>query len=422
MANIYYPSQSLILQRNTSGSSYTELILSVYPPNVFFFDASGSLTASTNLTASYVATASNSISASYALTASYALNASVVSLSASYISSSAIFDTTTYNLTASNSLTASSIVSTATASFANTAAFAEIWGETEIYDGFAYDSFQDYPLGPITTLNRGVGWGNQIGICTSCSIISVALANGVTEKRLHIPGGGEIVRPLPWGTKWARQQLWWLGTLSPQLTASGTASYGGSGVESNAFWGFCSGSTNTVSSVSCSIFMGVYVSTDNGFRQYIVTNQISFGESQSVVQFPLLNTATKYYNTIANTSTTAGTGHIVNSTPTFASAMAVDILRPTNLNGTYTITFMGPNAAKAAYDVGMSTAKNTISYYGILSSPPIFFNSSENASPTWNETITGSLTSVNIYNQSLKITGSTTMSLDLRGILVCKYY
>lgn len=74
MANIYYPTDSIILQRTTSGSLFTETILSIHPDVVFYFsgsDLTGFSSSHLNVTSSW---SNSSISSSYALTASFALN------------------------------------------------------------------------------------------------------------------------------------------------------------------------------------------------------------------------------------------------------------------------------------------------------------------------------------------------------------
>lgn len=60
MANIYFPTSSLILQRNTISSSYIETVINVLPNVVFFFD-----------TGSQLQSMSQSV---FALTASWAQN------------------------------------------------------------------------------------------------------------------------------------------------------------------------------------------------------------------------------------------------------------------------------------------------------------------------------------------------------------
>lgn len=65
MANIYFPKSSNIIQRTTSGSGYTEIVLNIQPNNVIFFDTSSALISMSadifNLTSSW------SVSSSYVL-------------------------------------------------------------------------------------------------------------------------------------------------------------------------------------------------------------------------------------------------------------------------------------------------------------------------------------------------------------------
>lgn len=62
MANIYFPAASNLLQRTTSGSGYTEVVLGIVPNTIFFFDTASAMISMSsdvfNLTASQAATSS----------------------------------------------------------------------------------------------------------------------------------------------------------------------------------------------------------------------------------------------------------------------------------------------------------------------------------------------------------------------------
>lgn len=131
MANIYYPKNSVILQRTTSGSAFTEVVIDVVPDVIFYFSGSNlqgfsasylSVTSSwaeNVISSSYSQTASialnvptptASISSSYATTASYALTSQIItsSISASYSTTSSFTITASYALNAVGSPSVSS--------------------------------------------------------------------------------------------------------------------------------------------------------------------------------------------------------------------------------------------------------------------------------------------------------------------------
>lgn len=178
MANIYYPQNSRILQRNTISSSYYEEVIGVLPNVVFFFNSGSqldwisssvfSLTASMAVSASYASNgggnsdtssysetssySSNSISASYALTSSYSLNGGGNSDTASYSETSSYsFETisSSYALTASYSLNGGG--NSDTASYARTASYIDtpITASTKLNAALVLlAGFTPYSIGP----------------------------------------------------------------------------------------------------------------------------------------------------------------------------------------------------------------------------------------------------------------------------------
>jgi hypothetical protein len=161
MAVIYYPSSSLILQRTTSGSNYTEIVISNEPNAVFFFDTGSQIAqlsqsvvlitaswAQTTISASYVATASYSLGG---LTSSY----SILSKTSSYI------DTASYSLA---SKTASFIDSSSYSLSSSYAANSSAGGITASYYALPVQSAR-LPATNSATIDAGLLTSvNQLGI------------------------------------------------------------------------------------------------------------------------------------------------------------------------------------------------------------------------------------------------------------------
>lgn len=99
--------------------------------------------------------------------------------------------------------------------------------------GWAYDNFDDYPLGSISSLTGGGGFSSN-GIVTGGTIVSRTTHNGKIEKRLSLVAG-EYIRTLPWGSIWSSIRIIIMGRMNA------TANFNG-----EIRLGLCAGTTDTI--------------------------------------------------------------------------------------------------------------------------------------------------------------------------------
>lgn len=112
-------------------------------------------------------------------------------------------------------------------------------------DGWCIDLFEDYDEGPIAALDKGFGWGAN-GVVVNGTIVSQALADGNSEKRLVL-SNGYLGRKMRFAHDWNRLQLavLWRFTGSSNFTANGNL-------------GVCSGNANMFNSAACENYFGMY--------------------------------------------------------------------------------------------------------------------------------------------------------------------
>jgi len=113
--------------------------------------------------------------------------------------------------------------------------------------GWAWDDFESYPMGTITSLNGGFGW-TSVGVCsTGSSIITRSFDRGQNiGKCLALSNGAQFGRRLPFGDAWNRLiigVMMRVNNTASQMTVDGKI-------------GICSGTTNMVASATCDNFFG----------------------------------------------------------------------------------------------------------------------------------------------------------------------
>ncbi len=111
-------------------------------------------------------------------------------------------------------------------------------------DGLCSDSFENYPLGAIASLDQGSGWGAS-GVVSGGTIVSRTTPQGTSQKSLSIIAG-QLGRKFGWGDSWNRIQIFVAWRINHAATFT-----------SDGYFGVCSGTTNMVASATTDNFIGM---------------------------------------------------------------------------------------------------------------------------------------------------------------------
>jgi hypothetical protein len=192
-------------------------------------------------------------------------------------------------------------------------------------DGISWELFDDYPLGAITTFDKGFGWSAD-GNGSGATIVSRNIANGKTENRLLL-SGGEYARTMHFGAGWHRLRIVIL------LRVPGVATFNADGK-----FGLCSTNSlaNSVGSAACSNFIGQQFDP-TAVHQWIFTNGTQYDYFfQSVSTYFI----TKRVNTITVKGTGSGSdGRIFGATEDMRTAYVIEVVRPAFANSAASVSY-----------------------------------------------------------------------------------
>jgi len=207
-------------------------------------------------------------------------------------------------------------------------------------DGFCFETFDDYSLGAISVLDKGLGWSDN-GICTGATIVSKNRAgNGTSaaENRLSLDAG-EYIRKLPWGDGWNRMQL-----FVQFRVASVAAIFTGDG-----YFGICSGQSNTSSSITCANFIGIAFNKGVNGWSFTTGTRADFTGYSSGQTF-----INRRGNTNSNWGGTSGSdGRSYSASEGYTSTIHIDFFRPVFAN----------DAASTNYDGTVRSTNGTFVQY-----------------------------------------------------------
>lgn len=158
--HIFYPRESLIIDRTVSGSVLNQLVINVQPETIFFLNDTGSLS---EITASTVEVG-NALSSSYSLTSSYSITSSHAVLANS--SSHAVnVDSSSYSPTSSVSIASITSSYSVTASYSNTSTYANTAGTASI--------------GIITNIQSSASWASQSYHAETASLLLGSIGSSI---------------------------------------------------------------------------------------------------------------------------------------------------------------------------------------------------------------------------------------------------
>ena len=295
--------------------------------------------------------------------------------------------------------------------------------------GICIDSFQDYDVGPITSLNKGVGWMDT-GSAYSCSITTSLGPNGNPEKRLYMSSGSMLVRKFGWGSDWRSIfiGLIWNHNMTASYTASRATGFYLHGLIGTARSQFSDVGTNgTISN-----FMGGSITCDpGGLRIIPMVTSSAYGKTVSYHTLSAMGygIATKTGSNDFVISSGTGTVNLnvasLGGSSTFRSMTCVSIVRPLIGSGTYTVYVTGPNVNDVLNNISFGTFRNICSAAGGGTAVSVtnLANTNATTTPTYNES--GSLfDSVQVVwgGAATGSFGTIPTSISLAGLAVVKYY
>lgn len=301
--------------------------------------------------------------------------------------------------------------------------------------GICVDSFQDYDVGPITSLNKGVGW-MDVGTAYNCSITTSLGPNGNPEKRLYMPSGSMIIRKFGWGSDWSKIFIGLLWTHN--MTASYTASKPTTGPFS--LHGIIGTARNDLSNIGpngiISNFMGGLIACDSQTR--IATMTLNNNVYGKTISYHTITPGMSY-----QTTTKSGSGAFVtysdqgtvnlniastSGSATFRSMAGITITRPVSAIGTYVINVGGPNSTDVLNNISFGTFRNVCSAAGGGN----VVNTSNLANTNTTNLNQGCVytESVNLFDSVQVVWGGAATgsfgtiptSVSLAGLAVVKYY
>jgi hypothetical protein len=181
-------------------------------------------------------------------------------------------------------------------------------------DGFAYETFDDYSLGAISSFNKGYGFVNN-GVGTGCTIISSTQASGQVEQRLKVIAG-QYGRKMPWGNDWGRIQLCWLWRVNRGSTFTSNLAY----------FGVCSGTTNMAGNTNTDNFTGIRTPSDASACVFSVGTRVNL-----ITINPAIRYMTRRGAPATDTDRTSGSGSAggcISASAGYLSGHFLEISRP----------------------------------------------------------------------------------------------
>jgi len=186
-------------------------------------------------------------------------------------------------------------------------------------DGWAVDTFDDYPLGAISSFNKGYGFVNN-GVGSGCSIIAATQASGQAEQRLRMIAG-QYGRKMPWGNDWGRIQIAWLWRVNRGSTFTSNLAY----------FGVCSGTTNMAASVNTDNFTGIRTPSDASACVFSAGTRVNLITINPAIRFMTRRGAPG-----ADTDRTSGAGTAgacISASAGYLSGHFLEISRPAFVGG-----------------------------------------------------------------------------------------
>ena len=206
-------------------------------------------------------------------------------------------------------------------------------------DAMALEVFQDYSVGTLPTLNRGIGWdGPAYGLGHSIAVATGV--NGQQTKRLVLTQG-EYARKFAWGSQWAKLRL------SVGVRFNGTTAP----VNPQIYIGICSGTARPYTAANTLDWIG---GGYDGPAVYLATTTPLVGVTYS----PFYS---KRYGVLTGYGQGAGSaGRCFCSTGSLVSVLMAEIIR-TTYTGTqnYSISIQSPTTTKVALNASYSTLLHT---------------------------------------------------------------
>ncbi len=279
--------------------------------------------------------------------------------------------------------------------------------ELTLSDNLAIETFEDYDVGALTTLDQGYGWTAN-GVASGLSIVSrTPFGNGSpsTHKRMSVASGGEYGRTFPWGDNWGSIVICMICRID------GSSTFG----PSDFAFGLCSGTSAMFSSASCLNFAGI-----GGANNGATDATITAGTRMSYFN---LNPSTRFKTKRAAvvTDRTAGTGSNVARIPStegFLAAVMVQCDRPTFLTDSTSVTYswatMNTTGGREEFPVAKRNIFSLLEYDSSASTPLATLHILNELSPaggartqTWSfDQSTGKLDTLNLYwdqSQALEV-------------------
>jgi hypothetical protein len=211
-------------------------------------------------------------------------------------------------------------------------------------DDECVDFFEDYTAGAITTLNKGIGWNNNVGVVSGGTIVSRTGADGRTFQALSL-SSGQLGRKMPWGDRWNRIKV----VVGWRLNGGITLTTGAP----DSLLGICSGTTNMGGSATTDNFMGLRWGSGGA-------DSITF-TAGTLINFFDMSTAFRFVSRRATTTTaiaTGGSGHRIPATEGYIGWIVYNLWRPVFANDAASVAYSFLEISNDTTLVEYSHAKN----------------------------------------------------------------
>lgn len=213
-------------------------------------------------------------------------------------------------------------------------------------DGFAIDTFEEYSLGTITSLNKGSGWASAAGVADGGSAIVARTALDGREYKALAILNGQMGRKFGWGANWNRIQIFCAITLGNSVTFQG-----------DGYIGICSGTTNMVASGTTDNFLGLRWenTTPNNFNYNAGTKSAYY----NLVTTPRFSTR-RGVTTTDHTSGAGGTTRTIAATQGYLTYYFLEISRPLFATAATSVSYSQGFMFDVTNNVEFSKSKSTL--------------------------------------------------------------
>lgn len=209
-------------------------------------------------------------------------------------------------------------------------------------DGAVFEFFDEYALGAISTLDKGLGWTSN-GVVSGGTIVSRTMADGRVHRRLSI-SNGQYGRTLPWGGFWNRLKICVLWRLNHNTTINPVEGY----------VGVCSGTTNMVASGTTNNFIGL--------RWGDGASSLTYSAGTKNPNFNM-GTSFRFYSRRGTTSTfiaSGSSGHFVSGGEGYLSGIVYEVSRPLFATDGSSVTYTHGERSTDSTSIEFSRSKDSI--------------------------------------------------------------